>query len=145
MDRQSGSYFTFLVPACIYINPIWLHYPWNLSGVHICNFVAGGEDGRPSGWSSADPSRRRTTVPALNLGSLKQKSPVANDSTMAKDSLVSIDCNQICINSDSLCICIPWAWMMIITVEYLIFDIQFWFCLLNTISSCLDMYAYAVS
>ncbi|CBI35912.3 hypothetical protein VitviT2T_013206 [Vitis vinifera] len=48
---------------------------------------SGGEDGRPSGWSSADPSRRRTTVPALNLGSLKQKSPVANDSTMAKDSL----------------------------------------------------------
>lgn len=59
-------------------------------------FVAGGEDGRPSGWSSTDPTRRRASVPALNVGSLsKQKSPVANDSTMNKDSMISTDCDQI--------------------------------------------------
>ncbi|XP_062154669.1 casein kinase 1-like protein 2 [Alnus glutinosa] len=50
----------------------------------------GGEEGRPIGWSSADPSRRRHSGPVVNVGSLsKQKSPVANDPTAAKDSVLS--------------------------------------------------------
>ncbi|XP_074268206.1 casein kinase 1-like protein 2 [Silene latifolia] len=43
----------------------------------------GGEDARPSGWLLPDASRRRMeSVP-------KQKSPVANDSTAAKDQMMS--------------------------------------------------------
>ncbi|KAF8388794.1 hypothetical protein HHK36_025474 [Tetracentron sinense] len=51
----------------------------------------GGEEGRPAGWlSSVDPSRRRVSGPAINAGSLsKQKSPVANDSTVNKDAILS--------------------------------------------------------
>ena len=45
------------------------------------NLVPGGEEGRTSGWSGADPSRRRVSAPAVNAGSLsKQKNPVGNDS-----------------------------------------------------------------
>lgn len=56
---------------------------------NIMSFIAGGEEGRPIGWSSADPSRRRHSGPVVNVGSLsKQKSPVANESTAAKDSVV---------------------------------------------------------
>lgn len=53
-------------------------------------FFAGGEDGKPTGWSPADPSRRRNSGPIVNAGSLsKQKSPVANEASMSKDVLVS--------------------------------------------------------
>lgn len=77
-----------MLSAFIYKNSIYL-------GNYICNIILGGEDGRPSGWSSSDPSRRRTSVPALNVGSLsKQKSPVANESTMTKDSMVRTETDQ---------------------------------------------------
>ncbi|XWS18850.1 hypothetical protein CRYUN_Cryun32bG0080300 [Craigia yunnanensis] len=50
-----------------------------------------GREGRPSGWSSADPSRRRHSGPIVNSGSLaKQKSPVANDPPFAKDPMVML-------------------------------------------------------
>ncbi|OWM76587.1 hypothetical protein CDL15_Pgr005551 [Punica granatum] len=49
-----------------------------------------GEDGRPSGWSPADPSHRRPSGPMLASGSgLKQKAPAANDSTISKDAMLS--------------------------------------------------------
>ncbi|XP_042496161.1 casein kinase 1-like protein 2 [Macadamia integrifolia] len=51
---------------------------------------SGGEEGRPPGWSSMDPTRRRLSGPIINSGSLsKQKSPVANDSTVNKDAMLS--------------------------------------------------------
>ncbi|XP_020251202.1 casein kinase 1-like protein 2 isoform X1 [Asparagus officinalis] len=51
---------------------------------------SGGEEGRTSGWSGADPSRRRVSAPAINAGSLsKQKSPVGNDSSVARDAMLS--------------------------------------------------------
>ncbi|OVA08415.1 Protein kinase domain [Macleaya cordata] len=51
--------------------------------------LTGGEEGRPSGWSPMDPSRRRSPGPAVNAGSLsKQKSPVATDSAMNKDAML---------------------------------------------------------
>lgn len=54
------------------------------------NFVTGGEEGRTSGWSGTDPSRRRVSAPAINAGSLtKQKSPAGNDSSGPKDAMVS--------------------------------------------------------
>ncbi|XP_071908889.1 casein kinase 1-like protein 2 isoform X2 [Coffea arabica] len=50
----------------------------------------GEEDGRQAGFSSADPSRRRSSGPLLNVGSLsKQKSPIANDSTSKEVGLSS--------------------------------------------------------
>lgn len=52
--------------------------------------LAGGEDGRATGWSSADPSRRRHSGPIINAGSLsKQKGPVTNEASVSKDVLVS--------------------------------------------------------
>ncbi|XP_077216450.1 casein kinase 1-like protein 2 [Tasmannia lanceolata] len=49
-----------------------------------------GEEGRPTGWSSMDPSRRRVSGLAVNAGSLlRQKNPVANDSTVSKDVMLS--------------------------------------------------------
>ncbi|CAK9177135.1 unnamed protein product [Ilex paraguariensis] len=51
---------------------------------------SGAEEGRPAGLSSADPSRRRSSGQAITAGSLsKQKSPVANDSTMSKEAMLS--------------------------------------------------------
>ncbi|XP_077210572.1 casein kinase 1-like protein 2 isoform X2 [Tasmannia lanceolata] len=51
---------------------------------------SGGEEGRPTGWSTMDPSRRRVSGLAINAGSIsKQKSPVANDSAVSKDVMLS--------------------------------------------------------
>ncbi|KAL9247278.1 hypothetical protein vseg_020725 [Gypsophila vaccaria] len=65
--------------------PRALGTPGTSSGLpHVSNDrQPGGEDVRHSGWLSADSSRRRmATAP-------KQKSPVANDSTTAKDPMSS--------------------------------------------------------
>ncbi|OMO66222.1 hypothetical protein COLO4_30687 [Corchorus olitorius] len=52
---------------------------------------SGGEEGRPSGWSSADPTRRRHSGPIISSGSLaKQKSPVANDQPLAKEPMAML-------------------------------------------------------
>ncbi|XP_057978497.1 casein kinase 1-like protein 2 [Malania oleifera] len=61
------------------------------SGMPIANIdrQPGGEEGRPIGWSPADPSRRRNSGPLLTAGSLsKQKSPVATDPHVTKDSML---------------------------------------------------------
>ncbi|PKA57255.1 Casein kinase I isoform delta-like [Apostasia shenzhenica] len=50
---------------------------------------SGDDEGRISGLSAADPSRRRASGP-LNPGSLtKQKSPMPNESTISKDAMIS--------------------------------------------------------
>ncbi|KAI0488024.1 hypothetical protein KFK09_027847 [Dendrobium nobile] len=49
-----------------------------------------GEEGRTSGWSATDPSRRRLSVPAVSAGSLtKQKASGVNDLPASKDVLTS--------------------------------------------------------
>lgn len=49
-----------------------------------------GVEGRSSGWSAMDPSRRRGSTPAVNAGSLsKQKIPVGNESAGTKDAMFS--------------------------------------------------------
>ncbi|XP_058073934.1 casein kinase 1-like protein 2 [Magnolia sinica] len=49
-----------------------------------------GEEGRATGGWSMDASRRRVSGPAVNAGSLsKQKNPVANDSAVTKDTMLS--------------------------------------------------------
>lgn len=53
------------------------------------DLLVGGEDGRHSGWTSLDPTRRRNSGPIGNDGILsRQKAPVANDSTGSKDAMV---------------------------------------------------------
>lgn len=57
-----------------------------------CAFVTfvAGEEGRQTGWSSNDPSRRRISGQAVNVGSLsRQKNPVANEAPVSKDAMVS--------------------------------------------------------
>ncbi|KAK9231709.1 hypothetical protein WN943_021948 [Citrus x changshan-huyou] len=51
---------------------------------------SGAEEGRHTGWSSADPSRRRNSGPLGNSANLsKQKSPMANDPAFSKDAMMS--------------------------------------------------------
>ncbi|KAJ4708678.1 Casein kinase [Melia azedarach] len=50
----------------------------------------GGEEGRPTGLSSMDSSRRRMSGPIINSGSFsKQKSPVVNEPAISKDAMLS--------------------------------------------------------
>ncbi|KAH7572116.1 hypothetical protein ACOSP7_015138 [Xanthoceras sorbifolium] len=50
----------------------------------------GGEEGRPTGLTSMDSSRRRMSGPIINSSSFsKQKSPVVNDSAMSKEAMLS--------------------------------------------------------
>lgn len=52
--------------------------------------VPGGEEGRTSGWSAMDPSRRRITAPAINASSLsKQKNSEGNEPGVTKETMVS--------------------------------------------------------
>ncbi|KAK4267269.1 hypothetical protein QN277_024069 [Acacia crassicarpa] len=51
---------------------------------------SGGEDGRPTGWSSSDPTRRRNSGPIGNDVILsRQKAPVPSDSNISKDGMLS--------------------------------------------------------
>ncbi|KAF3961601.1 hypothetical protein ACB098_05G023600 [Castanea mollissima] len=51
---------------------------------------SGGEEGRLTGWSLSDPSRRRNSGPVVSAGNLsKQKSPAANDPISSKDAVLS--------------------------------------------------------
>lgn len=67
--------------------------------VVLYHFCPGGEEGR-TGWSASDPSRQRVSGPAINAGSLsKQKNPVANESAVGRDAMVSpfwFDNNYTC-------------------------------------------------
>ncbi|XP_071741942.1 casein kinase 1-like protein 2 [Rutidosis leptorrhynchoides] len=49
------------------------------------NRLSGGEDARPSGWSSANPSRPRNAMP-FNSGTLsKHKNPASSDPSMSRE------------------------------------------------------------
>ncbi|KAI7985034.1 Casein kinase 1-like protein 2 [Camellia lanceoleosa] len=51
---------------------------------------SGGDDGKVTGWSSANPSRSRSTAVPVNAGGLpKQKNPATNDSLGTKDPMLS--------------------------------------------------------
>ncbi|MED6118735.1 Casein kinase 1-like protein 2 [Stylosanthes scabra] len=51
---------------------------------------SGGEDGRHTGLSSSDLTRRRNSGPIVNDGNLsRQKAPVTNDTTRSKDGMLS--------------------------------------------------------
>ncbi|KAK6268218.1 hypothetical protein QUC31_012378 [Theobroma cacao] len=68
----------------------------------IADRQSGGEDGRPSGWSSTDPTRRRHSGPIVNSGNLaKQKSPVANDPPLAKDPMAMLSGSNFLRSSGS--------------------------------------------
>ncbi|XP_022723278.1 casein kinase 1-like protein 2 isoform X1 [Durio zibethinus] len=67
----------------------------------IADRRSGGE-GRPSGWSSTDPSRRRHSGPIVNSGSLaKQNNPVANDPPFAKEPMVMLSGSNFVQSSGS--------------------------------------------
>jgi casein kinase 1 len=54
------------------------------------NRHSGTEEGRRSGWSDMDATRRQVPPPAINAGSLaKQKSPVRHEQSTSKDAVVS--------------------------------------------------------
>ncbi|MCH84628.1 casein kinase I isoform delta-like protein, partial [Trifolium medium] len=51
---------------------------------------SGGKDVRHTGWSSSDPTRRRTSGPIANDGILsREKAPLTNDLTGSKDAMLS--------------------------------------------------------
>ncbi|XP_022723279.1 casein kinase 1-like protein 2 isoform X2 [Durio zibethinus] len=65
-------------------------------------FIREGGEGRPSGWSSTDPSRRRHSGPIVNSGSLaKQNNPVANDPPFAKEPMVMLSGSNFVQSSGS--------------------------------------------
>ncbi|KDO53222.1 hypothetical protein CISIN_1g011819mg [Citrus sinensis] len=70
--------------------------------------TGGGEEGRPAGLSSMDSSRRRMSGPVINSGSFsKQKSPVVNEPTMTKDTMVSNSYYLFCpFSPRSWCVCV---------------------------------------
>lgn len=56
--------------------------------IMTCDFflVAGGEEGRPSGWSSANPSRTRNSGMPFNSGTLsRQKNPASSDPSLSRE------------------------------------------------------------
>jgi casein kinase 1 len=54
------------------------------------NRHSGTEEGRRSGWSDMDATRRQVPPPAINAGSLaKQKSPVRHEQSTSKDAVFS--------------------------------------------------------
>ncbi|KAL4273164.1 hypothetical protein GQ457_13G013970 [Hibiscus cannabinus] len=56
----------------------------------VADRQSGGVEGRPSGWSSTDPTPMKDSIPDVNSGSIaKQKSPVAND-PVDKDAKVMV-------------------------------------------------------
>ncbi|KAJ6822981.1 casein kinase 1-like protein 2 isoform X1 [Iris pallida] len=58
--------------------------------VAITDRQSGGDEGRTSGWSATDPSRRRVSAPTINAGSLlKQKNPAVNDASSSKEAMLS--------------------------------------------------------
>lgn len=67
---------------------------FHLLPVHFlmwCLCVGGGKDGRNIGWSSSDPTRRRTSGPIANDGILsREKAPLTNDLTGSKDAMVRV-------------------------------------------------------